>query len=171
MVDPSDFDMEIADGAAPEALRGLGVWRRPGFLAPAAATRLAEAAASSPRWRRSADYETAPAPAAAAAAFTAGLAMLGLTLTGAPKLIRHRPGGHGAPAAQGGVACLLDLVDGWASQDGGLLLLTEPEGSVHGWRPEAGALTLYLEGRTPLLTMLAPTAPPRYALFAHARAL
>ena len=176
MVGLSDFDEDIAEGAAREALRGLGVWRRPAFLAPAVAARLDETAGAAAGWRRSIGahhaLETARLPPDAAAAFKAALARLGLKVRGAPAFVRHGPGGYDAPAAEGGVGCLLDLAAGWPSQHGGLLLIIEPEGSVHGWRPEAGALTLYAAERAPLLSMVAPGAPrPRHALFARAAAV
>ena len=175
MVDLSDFDADVAQGAAPEALRALGVWRRPAYLATAAAAELVEAAESAEGWRRSAGphhaMETAPPPPAAVAAFKAALARLGLKVRGTPAFVRHRPGRYGAPAADR-VGCLLDLAADWPSEDGGLLLIAEPEGSVRGWRPEAGALTLYAADRAPLLTMVSPAASrPRYAMFARAEAL
>ena len=174
MVHLSDFDTDVADGAAREAVRGLGVWRRAAFLDPAVVAELAEADAGG--WRASEGpahgFETAEPPPETTAAFAAALGLLGLELRRSPALVRHPPGGHGAPPPEGGVGCLLDLDTDWRSEAGGLLLLLEPEGSVHGWRPEAGALTLYAERRAPLLTMVSPAAGrARHALFACAQAL
>ena len=169
-MDLADFDAGAA--GAPEALRGRGFWRRPNFLGREAAALLLETATATSTWRSSSEgYETAAPPPAAAEAYAAALRRLGLTVRPEPSLVRHGAGAYGAPPAAG-VGCLLDLSGDWRSEDGGLLLIIEPEGSLHGWRPEAGALTLYVAGRAPLLTMVSPGAPePRYALFAEAEAV
>jgi hypothetical protein len=171
VVDLSHFDADIEPASALEALRGRGLWRRPDFLGPEAAAGLASGAAEA-GWRAvsGADhaFDTAAAASPAAAAFRAALARIGLDAK-APVMVRHPPGAYGAPAPGQGIGCLLDLNEEWASQDGGLLLLVEPEGSVHGWRPAAGALTLYTAARTPLLSMVSTAArQARCALYAEA---
>ena len=101
-------------------------------------------------------YELAPLDPADAAALHDAFAPLGR----APRdlqLVRHRAGHEGLPPVQE-VGFVLDLSPDWPSGDGGLLLFVDEHGRVEGWRPEAGALTLYDAARPPLLTMVAPHA-------------
>lgn len=95
-------------------------------------------------------------------ALSAALAEAGLGRPGGVWALRHGPGAHGLPTAAG-TGFLLDLTDG-RSQDGGLLLFGEER--VEGWRPQAGALTVFSADHPPVLTLVAPDArAPRLSVF------
>ncbi|ATQ41634.1 hypothetical protein [Caulobacter mirabilis] len=79
------------------------------------------------------------------------------------RLVRHRAGDFGLPPTEAGTTFLLDLNDDWPSPRGGLLLFQDGD-QVAGFRPQAGAVTLFDGARTPLLTLVAPGAPDRYAI-------
>lgn len=99
--------------------------------------------------------ETAPleAPELAAALGASGL-----------RLVRHGPGNYGLPVLDdGGVGFVLDLVEGWPSQHGGLLMFEDGD-KIRGWRPEPGALTLFdLKGPV-ILSVVTPRAGRRIAV-------
>jgi hypothetical protein len=84
-------------------------------------------------------------------------------------VVRHGAGGRGLPPLDGtGWGFTLDLNRGWRSSWGGLLLFVEADGTAKGWRPEAGALTLYDLARPPLLTAVVPGAPARLSVVGRA---
>lgn len=65
--------------------------------------------------------------------------------------------------AEGGF--VLDLVPaGWRSAWGGLLLFQQDDGRLHGYRPQPGALTLFLARSQPLISFVVAGAPARTAV-------
>ncbi len=79
------------------------------------------------------------------------------------RFVRHRAGDFGLPPTEAGTSFLLDLNADWPSRRGGLLLFQDGD-RVAGFRPQAGAVTLFDGARAPLLTLVAPGAPDRYAI-------
>ena len=157
---------EVDARALRDALAAHGRVRVPGFAAPDAAS--VERISRDVRWRRLADaeraLEQAPLDPCLAAPLQAALAPLAPALRHV-RLVRHGAGAFGLPPMDG-LAFTLDLTLGWTSDDGGLLLFVDADGRVEGWRPEAGALTLYDSARPPVLSMLPPTVRrARLAIF------
>ena len=111
--------------------------------------------------------ETAPIPVAVREALQAALADVGFALTSEPCLIRHAPGCFGLPETSGSFGFVLDLTREWWPIWGGLLLFSGGAERVEGWRPEAGALTLW-RGTPPVLSMVSWGAPARLAVFGTA---
>lgn len=107
-------------------------------------------------------YEVAPLAAELAARVRAAFAEAGLAAPAELRLMRHATGDHGLPP---GAVLVLDLEPAWRSADGGLLLFPEGDDRAVGWRPEAGAVTLFDADAPPVLSLVAPCAPnPRRAL-------
>lgn len=129
----------------------------------AAAGLCAEVAGAADGWIAEADYETTALPAGPLAdAVAAALAREGFGPPATIRLLRHGSLARGLPKAEG-LVFMLDLTDG-RSQDGGLLLFGEDR--VDGWRPEAGALTVFDGSRPPLMTLVTATAKsPRISVF------
>lgn len=121
-------------------------------------------------WTRALTFEQSEAPAEFVDFAGVVLSQQGLTLSGVPILLRHRPGDRGLPpaAAEGDLAFAIDLTEARRTLDGGLLLFVQPTGRVSGWRAEAGVMTVW-SGADPELTELAPGAPDRLTLIGRAR--
>ncbi len=158
--------------AAREDFAASGCVRLPGFLSPQAHQTIGGIDTRSGAWRRFADdhrdLDIRPlTEKALVAALTRALRPLGFAPAAPPVLMRHRAGQFGAPDAPAeDAAFLVDLNAGWRSEWGGLVLFVGEHGRAQGWRPEAGALTLYDALRPPLVTMVSSTAPePRLAFF------
>lgn len=121
-------------------------------------------------WTRALTFDETKAPADLVDFARLVLSQQGLSLSGVPILLRHRPGDRGLPpaAAEGDLAFAIDLTQARRTLDGGLLLFVEPSGRVSGWRAEAGMMTVW-SAPDPELTELAPGAPDRLTLFGRAR--
>jgi hypothetical protein len=165
------FSLSAAVAAPGPELTLAGRARRHGVLPEQACVWFAREQQEAGDWRRLSDaerdLELRPlTDRSFAGALDDALRALGLDgLVGEATVVRHAAGGRGLPPAPGGgFGFVLDLNAAWRSGWGGLLLFVDEHGRAHGWRPEAGAITVYDPARPPLLTAVTAGAPPRLSV-------